>query len=269
MSLRGSTAAPRACSGEKYVAVPMTEPVLVRFWSVESLSALAMPKSATFTPPSRVISTLPGLTSRCTTRLRWAKPRAAAMSAVISAARSGCSRPSSRSISASVWPSTYSITMKYVPLASPQSNTLTMFGCCRLAAACASRRKRSTKPWSVARAGKSTLTATGRSSNWSRARYTSAMPPRPSRRWSSYRPLKMTWFCCDMRSPDYEMGVCGPESGGVLVSRRRPSPRPPGRPVHLVRRPRAGPAPLPTPHWRWAPPPGHQSARSHRAAPRR
>ena len=39
-------------------------------------------------------------------------------------------------------------------------------------------------------------------------------PPRPSLRWSSYRPLKMTWFCCDMRSPDYEMGVSGPELGG-------------------------------------------------------
>src|SRR5690606_3925296 len=103
--------------------------------------------------------------------------------------------------------------MKYVPLASPQSNTLTMLGCCRLAAACASRRKRSTKPASVASAGNSTFTATGRSSSWSRARYTSAMPPRPSRLWSSYRPLKMTWFCCDMRSPDYDKERCCPEPG--------------------------------------------------------
>ena len=89
----------------------MTEPVLVRFWSDESLMARAMPKSATLTPPSRVMSTLPGFTSRWTP-LRWAKPSAAAMSAVISAARSGWRRPSSRSVSASVRPSTYSMTMK-------------------------------------------------------------------------------------------------------------------------------------------------------------
>src|SRR5262245_53219148 len=44
------------------------------------------------------------------------------------------------------------------------------------------------------------------------------MPPRPSRRCSSYRPLNMTWFCCDMRSPGYEMGVSAPESGAVAGS---------------------------------------------------
>ena len=92
------------------------------------------------------------------------------MSETISAARSGWSRPSVRIVSARVWPSTYSMTMKYVPLASPQSKTLTMLGCWRLAADWASRRNRSTKPASVASAGNSTLTATGRSSSWSRAR---------------------------------------------------------------------------------------------------
>src|ERR1035438_7513234 len=63
-----------------------------------------------------------------------------------------------------------------------------MFGCERLAAAWASRRKRSTNERSTESSGKSTLSATGRSSNWSRARYTSAMPPRATRCESSYRP---------------------------------------------------------------------------------
>ena len=48
-SLRGSGWAPWACSGEKYVAVPITEPAWVRFDSVGAFIARAMPKSATFT----------------------------------------------------------------------------------------------------------------------------------------------------------------------------------------------------------------------------
>ena len=43
--------------------------------------ARAMPKSATFTWPVGVMMTLPGLMSRCTTPLRWAKPSAPATSA--------------------------------------------------------------------------------------------------------------------------------------------------------------------------------------------
>ena len=56
-----------------------------------------------------------------------------------------------------------------------------MLGWLRLAAAWASRRKRSTKFGSVANSGNSTLIATWRSSRRSRARNTSAMPPRPMR----------------------------------------------------------------------------------------
>src|SRR5688500_6600874 len=74
-----------------------------------------------------------------------------------------------------------------------------MLGWLRLAAAVASRRNRSTKERSVANSGKRTFTATGRSSSWSRARKTSAMPPRPRRRWSSYRPLKTVGPGSDMR----------------------------------------------------------------------
>ena len=61
----------------------MTEPVWVRFSSAPPEMARAMPKSATFTCPAAVIRMLPGFTSRWTTPLRWAKPRAAATSAAI------------------------------------------------------------------------------------------------------------------------------------------------------------------------------------------
>ena len=46
----------------------------------------------------------------------------------------------------------------------PESNTWTMFGCCSLAAASASRRKRATKASSSARCSASSFTATARSS---------------------------------------------------------------------------------------------------------
>jgi hypothetical protein len=52
----------------------MTEPVWVRLSSLVAVIARAMPKSATFTSPASVMSTLPGFTSRWTTPLRWAKP---------------------------------------------------------------------------------------------------------------------------------------------------------------------------------------------------
>ena len=89
----------------------MTEPVWVRFSSLLAVMARAMPKSATLTSPVLVMSTLPGFTSRWTTPLRWAKPRAAATSAAMPAARFGSMGPSLRMISETVWPSTYSMTM--------------------------------------------------------------------------------------------------------------------------------------------------------------
>ena len=68
-SLRGSGCAPWACSGEKYVAVPMTEPTWVRLFSLGAFIARAMPKSATFTWPLAPMRMLAGLMSRCTTPL--------------------------------------------------------------------------------------------------------------------------------------------------------------------------------------------------------
>jgi len=48
-SERASPGPPWACSGEKYDAVPITEPAWVRFDSVAEFMARAIPKSATFT----------------------------------------------------------------------------------------------------------------------------------------------------------------------------------------------------------------------------
>ncbi len=90
----------------------MTEPVWVRFSSLLDVMARAMPKSATLTSPvGLVMSTLPGFTSRCTTPLRWANPRAAATSAAMPAARLASMGPSLRMMSDTVRPSTYSMTM--------------------------------------------------------------------------------------------------------------------------------------------------------------
>ncbi len=129
----------------------MTEPASARWSSLAT--AWAMPKSVTFTWPSRVIKMLPGFTSRCTTPVRCAYPSAAATWAAICAARAGDSVVVLRRRSASEVPSTSSITMKYVPASSPQSKTGTILGCERLAAAWASRRKRSTNRGSALNSG--------------------------------------------------------------------------------------------------------------------
>ncbi len=71
----------------------------------------------------------------------------------------------------------YSMTMNDVPCSWPQSKMPTMFGWFRPAADWASRRNRSTNIGSRESSGESTLSATGRLSFESLARYTSAMPP--------------------------------------------------------------------------------------------
>ena len=70
-SLRASTTSPRACSGERYCAVPMTVWADVMVLPV-SLMARAMPKSMTLTSPVRVSITFAGLMSRWTMPWRCA-----------------------------------------------------------------------------------------------------------------------------------------------------------------------------------------------------
>ena len=64
------TAWPWACSGERYCAVPMIEPVCVMS---EAPAARAMPKSVTLARPSSSTMTLWGLMSRWMIPRRWAK----------------------------------------------------------------------------------------------------------------------------------------------------------------------------------------------------
>ncbi len=81
MSERASTSWPRACSGERYWAVPMTRPVFVsRAWSL----LRAIPKSVIFMdhPSFSSTSTFSGFTSRCTTPLEWAASSARASSII-------------------------------------------------------------------------------------------------------------------------------------------------------------------------------------------
>src|SRR5882672_10483803 len=66
----------------------------------------------------------------------------------------------------------------------------TMLGCASWAAVRASRRKRWRHAAFAANSGVRSLTATGRSSRNSRARYTNPMPPRPMGSRTSYRPAR-------------------------------------------------------------------------------
>ena len=73
MSEAGVTCEPRACSGERYWAVPMIEPTSVIWLAPER----AIPKSVTLRRPSFPTSTLCGFTSRWTIPCLCAKPTAA------------------------------------------------------------------------------------------------------------------------------------------------------------------------------------------------
>ena len=63
-------ASPRACSGDRYCAVPTTAAVWV-IVDEASATARAMPKSITFTSPDGVSMTFAGLMSRWTMPARW------------------------------------------------------------------------------------------------------------------------------------------------------------------------------------------------------
>ena len=180
MSERPSLGSPCACSGDRYAAVPMIAAVCATVSAV--VVTRAMPKSVTFTSPRGSSMMLPGLMSRWITPRACAASSARSTSIAMSIARSGRMRPPPARISASVRPSTYSITMKCTPSSEPVSKTETMFGWVMLAAACASRRNRCTKLSSSAYWGARTFTATVRPSTVSVPRKTLAMPPRPSSR---------------------------------------------------------------------------------------
>ena len=101
------TAWPWACSGDRYCAVPMIEPVSV----MSEAPARAIPKSVTFTCPESSTITLCGFRSRWITPWRWANLAALRIWIVISIARIGSSGASWRTSSFSERPARYSIAM--------------------------------------------------------------------------------------------------------------------------------------------------------------
>ncbi len=107
MSDAALTAWPWACSGDRYCAVPMIEPV----WVMSDAPARAMPKSVTLARPSASTITLWGLRSRWMIPRRWAKRAARRTWMVRSMARSGSSGASCWTIVFSERPSRYSIAM--------------------------------------------------------------------------------------------------------------------------------------------------------------
>lgn len=101
-SERASTTSPRACSGERYCAVPTTAWVWV-IVAAESATARAIPKSMTLTSPAVVIITFAGLMSRCTMPAWWEYSSAESTPSVISTASSmGSAAPSRRKPSRTV-----------------------------------------------------------------------------------------------------------------------------------------------------------------------
>jgi hypothetical protein len=101
------TACPCACSGERYCAVPMIEPVSV----ISEAPALAMPKSVTLACPCSSTITLCGLKSRWITPWRCAKPAACRICRPKSTTRSCANGASDSAISLSVRPGRCSIAM--------------------------------------------------------------------------------------------------------------------------------------------------------------
>ena len=94
------TAWPCACSGERYCAVPMIEPVSV----ISDAPARAMPKSVTLAWPCSSTITLCGLKSLWMTPWRWAKPAAWRIWVPMSITRSWGSGASAVTMSLSVRP---------------------------------------------------------------------------------------------------------------------------------------------------------------------
>src|SRR5690349_25093692 len=108
----------------------------------------------------------------------------------------------------------------------------TMLGWLRLAAAWASRRNRSTNEGSRANSGKSALSATRRFSDSSRARYTSAMPPRASSRSMRYR-FEKTWPTRDIVAKPYLSIVVLLDAARLRLTGARIGLRPEQRAQHL------------------------------------
>ena len=186
-SERAFAGAPSICSGDMYAGVPMAAPVIVKRES-NSLEC-AMPKSLNNARPVPTsMKIFSGFTSRCTTPRACANANASATSLSTRSARSASNGPSSITACFSVRPGTSCITSARPPSRRRfTACTVTMFGCCKRATVRASRVKRAIASSAfAANLGRTTLMATSRNRARSRARYTTALPPRPSSPKSVY-----------------------------------------------------------------------------------
>ena len=188
----------------------MALPVLVRFGSS---SAFAIPKSETCTVPSSSRRMFPGFTSRWITPRWWeyaSAPATCAMTRCTSGIGIG---PSSARIAESERPITARRTRTMIPCPSRSPWIATTFRWPSAAASFASRRNRSRIEPVESTSGWSTLSATIRASARSNARYTVAIPPRPSTPTTSN---SHPTTCCTR--PTSSSGRSSTGAGAVLCS---------------------------------------------------
>jgi len=175
-------ARPMTCSGAMNPAEPTVMPVLVRL--VVS-SAWAMPKSMTFGPPA-VSSTLDGLRSRCTIPAAWIAVSASASPVARPYSIRGSIGPWAATYSDSEGPSAYSVTRNGLGAWVSASITRIVHTPWTRVSTATSRPNLTRNSGSSASSGRSTFTATRWP--WSSPRYTTPIPPAPSRAASRYRP---------------------------------------------------------------------------------
>ena len=176
-------ARPMICSGAMNPAEPTVKPALV---TAVASSTWAIPKSMTFGPPV-VSSTFEGLRSRCTMPAAWIAVSASASPVASPYSIRGSIGPRASMCSDSEGPSTYSVTRNGRTEVVSASITRTAHTPLTRVSATTSRLNRVRNSVSSDSSGRSTFTATGLPFP-AVARYTTPIPPAPSRAVSRYDP---------------------------------------------------------------------------------
>ncbi len=172
------------CSGDMKGGVPISLPVTVRVWLS---AAREMPKSMT-RGPSSASSTLLGFKSRCTTPAWWMSRSASTRPRASVRRARPVNGPSLSTTSASVRPGTYSVAIHGTSASASASTTGAVKAPLTRRTAAISCRKRARNSSSSAYCACTTLTATCRPEA-DRPRYTTPIPPLPSRSTSAYPPI--------------------------------------------------------------------------------